>query len=152
MGWGKKKKGSEGGGGMWLRWSYRGWEGKVEKVGELPSPENGNDSWFRGDRSGMEVNVVWVSLLSRKCEIVWRFREEDFETNERVSELHRKISVESCVKAQGRIWAQIDPQVAGSNQMNPGEAELTALVDYWKADIFGLKRVYLITLYLHLPT
>ena len=140
MGWGKKKKGSEG---RWrdvVEMELKRVGRKSGKVGELPSLENGNDSWFRGDRSGMEVNVVWVSLLSRKCEIVWRLREEDFETNERVSELHRKISVESCVKAQGRIWTQIDPQVAGSNQMNPGEAELTALVELLESRYFWIKK------------
>lgn len=41
------------------------------------------------------------------------------------------------MKAKERIWAQIDPQVAGSNQMNSGEAELTALVYFWiKKSVF----------------
>jgi len=97
MGWEKKKKGSD-----------RRWRDVVEmklmrmgrkggKGGELSSLENGNDTRFRGDRSGMEVDVVCVSLPSRKCEIVWRLREEDFETNGPVSELHRKITVLNLV-------------------------------------------------------
>lgn len=69
----------------------------MEKVEELPLLENENDSRLRGDRCGMEVDVVWISLLSRTCEIVWMLREEDSETNERASELHRKITVLNLV-------------------------------------------------------
>lgn len=44
------------------------------------------------------------------------------------------------MKAKERIWAQIDPQVAGSNQMNSGEAELTALVELLESRYFWIKK------------